>query len=443
MTEARRTHSSRRRAIAAAVIGNAFEWYDFSVFVLFAPFIAEAFFPGESPAGALVNALLAFGVGFVARPVGAGLIGYYADRAGRKNALTITIGLMAAGTLLIAVAPTREVIGWAAPVLIIVGRLLQGLSAGGEIGSAGAFLFEHAPVGQRARFASWLQASMAISNLLGALVALTVRWIMPLDALEAWGWRLPFFLGLLIAPIGMWLRATVEETPDFLVNKARRLPRAEKPSITVMRTLVGQGRNILRAFGISALWGASTYSLIIYMPIHLQTAIGVPPSETFTASLAANALLFASCFVSGGLADRFGYRRVLTIAGWLLVVVPTVMISLLSARSGLPLLLVVEVALAIVVGLYSGAAPAVLAELFPSSVRSTAMSISYNGAITIFSGFAPAIIATMSAGPAGALAPAIYVGVAAIAGLLAIGSLPNRQADGATANDRGASEPQA
>lgn len=406
------------RVVAAAAIGNAFEWYDFSVFVLFAPFIAAAFFPSDSPTGALVKALLAFGVGFVARPLGAVLIGYFGDYAGRKAALTLTFGLMALGTLIIAVAPTHAQVGALAPILVLSGRLLQGLSAGGEIGGAAAFLVEHAPPGRKARFVAWLQASMAVSNILGALVALSVRLAMPEEALAAWGWRVPFLLGLVIVPVGLWLRATLGETPEFVAAM-----NAERKHPPILATLAAQGANIARGFGLSVLWGVCIYALVVFMPVHLQKSMGYSANQAFIAALAGNVVLILLCFVSGDLADRIGRRRLMGLSAAALLVGAPLLMALLRLDHGLALLIAVQCGLSALVGLYSGAAPAVLAELYPTEVRSTATSIAYNGAITIFAGFAPAIITALAATRLGGQAPALYVSATAIVALAAIVTL--------------------
>ena len=203
------------RAILAASVGNLLEWYDFSVYAVFAIYIGANFFPGGGPGVDLVKAFLVFGLGFIIRPLGAIAIGVYADRAGRKAALTATILIMAGGTLIIAAAPSYAFIGFGAPLLLLAGRLLQGFSAGGEIGSAAAFLVEHAPPGRKGLFAAWLQGSMGMSNILGALVAFTVTSLLPMSQVIGWGWRIPFILGLAIVPIGVCLRRTLEETPEF------------------------------------------------------------------------------------------------------------------------------------------------------------------------------------------------------------------------------------
>jgi MHS family proline/betaine transporter-like MFS transporter len=410
------TPRARLRAVAAASVGNALEWYDFTIYALFAIQIGNAFFPDADGTVAVLKAFLAFGVGFIARPVGAVLIGIYADRSGRKAALTLTILLMAAGTLTIAIAPTYAQVGAVAPFVIVVGRLLQGLSAGGEIGGAAAYLVEQAPPGQRSRYAAWLQASMACSNILGALVAFLVNSLLSADEVAAWGWRIPFVSGLLIAPVGLWLRRRLDETPEFA-----GLASPEEPA--VLRHLKGHGRSLAIGFGLSVLWAVSVYTLVIFLPIHVQRALGVSATDAFAASLVANAVFVAGCLWFGILADRLG-RRILLGGGAaaMLLLVPPLLL-LLSAAPGLVMLIVVQSLFCLMVAAFSACAPAALVALFPVRIRATGMSVTYNGAVTLFGGFAPAILTWLAASGAGVLAPAWYVAAAAIAALVAVAAL--------------------
>src|SRR5271155_2539084 len=192
---------NKTRAIVATSIGNMLEWYDFTVYALFAGYIAQNFFPEDGPDARLIKAFLFFGLGFIVRPLGAVLIGNYGDRAGRKAALTLTILLMAAGTGIIAFSPTYAAIGMGAPLLLLLGRLLQGFSAGGEVGGATAYLLESADPDKRGRVASWLEASMGMANVLGALTAFSVTAVLTNSQMHSWGWRIPFVLGLAIAPV--------------------------------------------------------------------------------------------------------------------------------------------------------------------------------------------------------------------------------------------------
>jgi len=408
-----------RRAILAASVGNAFEWYDFIVYASFAIYIAKAFFPGGDPTIELVKAFAAFGVGFVVRPLGAVLLGIYGDRAGRKAVLTATIGLMTVGTAVIALAPGYAAIGIGAPILLLAGRILQGFSAGGEIGGAAALLIEHAPVHRRGEFVSWLQATMAGSNIMAALAAFAVTSMLTTSEVESFGWRLPFLFGLVIAPIGLWIRRTLDESPEFEREAERQGDAPRRP----FRTLLAEYPLVLlKGWSLCILWTVSSYSLVIFMPVYVQRTFGYTPSEAFAASLVGNALHVAVCVLAGIASDRIGRRAVLTAAAIWLVVSVHPMIWLIQTQHSLASLIAAQCLLVVGVGCFVGVAPAALAEMFPARVRSTGVSLSYNLAVTLFSGFAPAVLAWLT-GRGGVYAPGWYVVLAAVLATPALISL--------------------
>ncbi|MBK4217962.1 MFS transporter [Paracoccus caeni] len=414
--------TSPGRAVAAASIGNALEWYDFTIYALFAVYIAKNFFPGGDDTVELVKAFLAFGLGFVIRPLGAIMIGVYGDKAGRKAALFLTIMIMAVGTLMIAIAPTYAAIGIGAPLMILAGRILQGFSAGGEIGGAAAFLVEHAPPEQKGKFASWLQASMAISNIMGALVAFAVTSLLTEQQVGDWGWRIPFFIGVLIAPVGLWLRRTLDETPAFEAERAsaEREP-ASAPLKLVFTEYLGA---LLKGTAFSILWAVCVYVLIIYMPIFVQRAFGFAPSQAFTASLIGNVFLAVGCVFAGTISDKIGRRLMLGIAAAAMLVAVYPLLAWLQSSPTLTTLIIVQSLFCIMVSGFVGVAPATLSEVFPTHIRSTGMSLAYNTAVTIFGGFAPAMLTWLSTTAIGNYAPSLYVSAAALISLIAIIVLP-------------------
>ncbi len=296
--------SSGTRAILAASMGNLLEWYDFSVYALFAIYIGENFFPSGNSAAALIKAFLVFGLGFVIRPLGAAVMGIYGDRAGRKAALTATILVMAGGTLIIAASPSFAAIGVGAPLLLLAGRIMQGFSAGGEIGSAAAFLVEHAPAGRRGCSRPGCRRAWACRTS-------WARWWRSRSprccrsrAVIRWGWRVPFLIGLGIVPLGLYLRRTLEETPAFRAERARR--RAPLPLARVFREHPGA---LLAGFGISILWAVAVYVLLIFMPVFVQKAFGFSAAQAFGSSLVENVCFVGGCFGFGALADRIGHSR--------------------------------------------------------------------------------------------------------------------------------------
>ena len=403
------------RAVVAASVGNMLEWYDFSVFALFAIYVGENFFPsGER----VVQALLVFGLGYVARPLGAILLGLYGDRAGRKAALTATILIMACGTALIALTPTYEIIGTGATVILLAGRLLQGFSTGGEIGGATAFLVEHAPKAKQGLFTAWLQASMGMSKILGALVAFSVTSLLAPAAVTSWGWRIPFLLGMLIAPVGWYLRRTLDETPDFTAELERRRRESEAP-YPLTHVFRNHWRSLLIGTGLSVLWAAAVSVLLISMPVFAQRALGFSASDAFAASVIGNTVFAFGCFAFGGLSDRIGDRRTLLIGAVLLALGVVPLFLWLDISRSLATLLLVESAFGVMVSSYTGVAPKALSSLFPTSVRIIGVSVVYNTAYTLFGAFAPATV--LAAGTSGSvLVPAWYVLCAAVPAVLAL-----------------------
>jgi MHS family proline/betaine transporter-like MFS transporter len=414
------------RAILAASIGNALEWYDFSVYAFFAIYISRSVFVDTGGAAALINAFLIYGVAFVARPVGAVVLGAYADRTGRRAALTLSLILMAAGSLCIAVAPPYAVIGIGAPLLILCGRLLQGLSAGGEIGGAVSFLVEHAPPERRGAYAAWLQSSMGVSNILGALTGTTLAEILTPEQLASWGWRVPFILGLSVAPVGLWLRATLEETPAFEHEGADR----PKHLLSSLRAVFVERPGALAiAAGVSIVWVVSVYTLLLYMPTYVQRSLGFTPSEAFRASMVGNIAMVLGCIFAGRLSDRIG--RLLTVRiGTLLLLVATypVLAWVVSTRT-VTALFIGQTLFCAVVSVFTGSVPAVLAALFPPRLRSTGVSLTYNFAAVVFGGFAPAVLTFLTETTHNTMAPAFYVVAAATVSLIALAFVPRGAAE--------------
>lgn len=411
------TAAGSTRAILAASFGNMLEWYDFAVYALFAIYIGENFFPKGNPAAQLVSAFLVFGLGFVIRPLGAVLIGIYGDRTGRKAALTATILIMACGTLIIAIAPPYAAIGLGAPLVLLLGRVLQGFSAGGEIGSAAAFLVEHAPPRRRALFAAWLQASMGMSNILGALVAFTLTSLASHGEIVRWVWRLPFFLGLAIVPFGLYLRRTLEETPAFraeaAVDGGQRQP--------LRRVFRDHAPELAAGFGVSILWAAEVYVLLIFMPVFLQKALGFTPAQAFGSSLAENVVFVIGCFVFGALADRVGHTRIQAYGAVMMLIAILPLFLWLDHSRSLGVLIVVVSACGLLTASFCGVAPTTLSGLFPTPVRATGVSLAYNAGFTLFGGFAPAVLSNyLGAGSRAAFAPPAFIMLAAVPALLAL-----------------------
>jgi len=254
--------------IAAAVIGNALEWYDFIVFGFFAVIIARLFFPAESQYASLLLTTATFGVGFFMRPVGGILLGIYADRRGRKAALLLIIGLMTLAIAMIGLAPTYAAIGIGAPLLIVLARLLQGFSTGGEFATATAFLVESAPARRRGFYGSWQMVGQGLAVLTGALLGAFITRILTPEALDSWGWRVPFLFGLIIGPLGLYIRRRLDETAPFLATR-----RGSGQQQTLGAVLVAHMREALATFGIVISGTISFYVILLYMPTFARTQL--------------------------------------------------------------------------------------------------------------------------------------------------------------------------
>lgn len=396
---------SRPAAILALSIGNAVELYDFTIYSFFALTIGKLFFPVQSEFGPLLLALLTFGIGFVVRPLGGIVIGAYADRVGRKPALVLTIALMALGTLLIGLCPTYAQIGAAAPAIIVVGRILQGFSAGGEIGVSTTMLMELGHPAGRGLRVSWQMASQGAAALLGALSGYLLSAHLPADALEAWGWRLPFLAGLLIVPVGLYLRRLLPETaqPD--------------PGRAVLAELLARHRAKL-LIGVLMIMGgtASTYVNIFYMPTYLIRMVGLPPQTAFLTGCVAGATMLVVAPLAGLLLDRLDRRRPFVVWTALASAVLTYpAFWVLSHVASVPAALAVVGMLIAINAVGAGACLLLLLESFPSRVRASGLSIVYSVGVSIFGGFAQFIVTWLISVTGNPISPAWYVTACALA----------------------------
>lgn len=417
-----------KKAVAAATVGCMLEWYDFALYGYFSVLLSRLFFPAESEWVSLLLAVATFGVGFAMRPVGALVLGTMADRKGRRIALNWAISSMVVGTAVITFAPTYATIGVWAPLLIVLARLIQGFSAGGEMGTAVAFLIEHAPRKRRFLYASFQQLTQLMALLLGSLVGAAVNgWFSPAE-LEAWAWRLPFALGLVIGPVGWYIRRHTEEPPEFAAAlRARQAGATKVAHPSPWAAVRAYPRETLAGFCITVLWTVATYFFLVYMPTYAIRELKLPA----TASLLSNslALVTASLLLPlfASLADRVGPRLILRAAALAMLAACYPLMYLLTSAPSVSTLIAVQCALAAILAAFTGPAGGALAALFPSNVRSTGVSISYNFAVTLFGGFA-SFIATWLIGVTGsALAPVWYVAFAALVAVIGALLLPARR----------------
>ncbi|HEX4261235.1 MAG TPA: MFS transporter [Acetobacteraceae bacterium] len=391
----------RRRAILSCAIGNFFELFDFTIYGYFAVAIARAFYPS----GSMYGTFAAFGAAFLMRPVGAIVLGAYGDRMGRRAALIVTIGLMAAATGFTGLIPTYRSIGIWAPILLVLFRLLQGFSTGGEWGGAAAFLVEYAPPGRRGLTGSWQQFSTQIGALSGSLSAVALASGLSQADFFAWGWRIPFVAGFFLGPVGYYLRKRVAETPAFERAVENRVVERSPMATAVREYRV----RMLQAFGLSIVGCIANYTFVIYLVSYAINTMKLPPGAALLCAVASGLVIVVFTPLVGLLSDFIG-RRPLILACALLNLVFAYPLFLLAIRGGtFEALLLVMLCNGLFESLYTGTIPSILAEMFPTRVRYTALSVSYGFAVVLFGGFAP-FISTWLVGVTGnPFAPAFYV----------------------------------
>jgi MHS family proline/betaine transporter-like MFS transporter len=401
------------RAVAAAVIGNVLEWYDFAVYAYMAGVIARAFFPADDEVSSLLSAFAVFGVGFVVRPLGGILIGRLGDVRGRKSALVATVLLMAVGTVLIGLTPSYEAIGLAAPALVLVARLMQGFSAGGEWGSSTAFMVEWAPANRRGLIGSLQQCSVAGGLLLGSSVAAAVNTAFDPRIVEAWAWRIPFLLGGLLGPVGLYLRSRIDETPAFRAVSTGQGGVAAVGDDSPVRLAAN-------AFGFTVAWTVAYYLLLAYMPTFTQKHAGLTRAEAlWSAAIGLLALVLAAP-VAGALSDRLGRKPLLLASCVCLIALPYPLFVLVLGHATFLAAVAVQVVFALAIASFSGPGPAAISEIFPTRVRSTWMSTGYSLAVAIFGGFAPFLATWLIDRTGTPVSPTYYLIGAAIVSMLVI-----------------------
>lgn len=422
-----------RWAVAATVAGNALEFYDFLTYSFFAVYIGRAFFPASDPFANLLLSLATFGVGFLTRPLGGLLIGAYADRAGRRPALTLTIALMSVGTLGLVLTPSYAAIGAAAPVLLVLARLLQGLALGGEVGPSTAVLLECAPSGRGGRMTSWQPASQGLAILAAGLVGLVLARLLGPQQLADWGWRIAFALGLVIVPVGIVIRRRLPETlerpgagaaADTTADKRADARARGRSGAQVLRVLFTEHRTALGlAIVVIMALTISTY-VTNFMTTYALTTLGMPASEAMWGTLANGAVMAGGALLGGVLSDRLGRRVVMIVprALLMLMIYPS-FVLLLELKTTAALVGVTALLTALSV-LSAAAALTAITEIFPNAVRSSGLAVSYALAVSVFGGSTQFVVAWLTHATGNPMSPAFYVMLSSALSLWAMWRLP-------------------
>ncbi|WP_436143042.1 MFS transporter [Duganella sp. LjRoot269] len=399
-----RSHKNPWREICAASIGNALEFYDLLIYGYFAIVIGKLFFPADNEATSLLLSIASFGISFVTRPLGAIILGSYADRAGRKASLTVSIGLMMLGTAMIAFVPTYAQIGIAAPTVIVAARMLQGFSTGGEFGAATAFMVEHADTKRRGFFASWQMSTQGLATVMAAGISALLSANLSDAQVSDWGWRVAFAIGLLIGPVGLYIRRNIDETADF-----KKLSAAQKRKSPLREVFANDWRNMLLGGGVFAAATAFNYVHKVYMPTYAIKQLHLPASTSFLGAVVTGAVLMFAAPVVGSLSDRHGRLRVMMIALILIGTTSFPLFFLLSTWPTVMTLMLVQGLVGLLLAVCLAPIPALLADIFPTSTRSTGLALSYNFTATLFGGFAPLIVTLLIDSLHNKTAPSFYV----------------------------------
>jgi MHS family proline/betaine transporter-like MFS transporter len=388
------------RAIAAATIGNALEWFDIAIYALFAIYIGQNFFPSADPGVQLVQTFAVFGVSYLIRPLGGLILGSYADRKGRKKALVMSIRLMVLGTALIAFMPNYDDIGILAPIGIIVARLIQGFAAGGEFGAATSFLVEQNGK-RRGFFGSFQFASQGLATLMAASFAAGLTAVLSEASMVEWGWRVPFVFGLMVGPVGWFIRRHVDESPAVVAA-------SDTPKSPVRDLFRNQWGGILIAGGVLVVSTALNF-ILQYLPTFGIKQLGLNNSLSFVALMITGVILTVVTPFVGQLSDKVGRIKIMLPSAIAIgVSVVPLFMWLIAVPSFLTLALVMTV-LGLLKALYFGALPSVMSDAFPVHSRATGLSFGYNVTTAIFGGFTPTIAAALVAATGQAVSPGYYI----------------------------------
>jgi MHS family proline/betaine transporter-like MFS transporter len=393
-----------KKAILAASIGTALEWYDVLLFLSFSLQISKLFFPAANSWVSLLATVGTFAVSYIMKPVGALVLSSYADRVSRKSALTATLSLMAVGIAMTAFVPNFASIGLSATVIMIFARCVQGFSSGGEYGASTAFLVERSPAAHRGFYASFNIAALGFSSVLAGIAGMLVSGLLTPEQVLDWGWRLPFIFGLSVVPVALYIRRVV---PDVDASK-RTMPRSP-----IREAVAGHKRYLLLGIGAFALVSVANYCLAFYLPTYAVRNLGLPPVSAFAGTLLIGAIQTVLAPLFGAFSDRYGRTPIMLFASLGLAVMAVPCFLVLVAHPTVVMLLLSQAVLGTMLTAYQAPMPALLCDLFPASLRATGVAIVHDFTATLVGGFTPFAI-TFAIGMTGNnLIPGIYVAIAA------------------------------
>jgi MFS family permease len=400
-------------AVVRVSSGNFLEMYDFMVFGYYAAAIGAAFFPSGDPFVSLMFSLMTFGAGFLMRPLGAVVLGAYTDKHGRRAGLILTLGLMSAGILSIACVPGYATIGLLAPLLVLAGRLLQGFSAGMELGGVSVYLSEIATPGHKGFYVSWQSASQQAAVMFAALIGVVLNAKLPPAAMAAWGWRVPLGIGCAIIPLLFWLRHSLQETGEFLAR--RRHPSTPE----ILRSLAVHWRLVAIGTMMVTMTTVSFYMITAYTPTFGSAVLHLASADSLIVTLWVGASNLMWLPIMGALSDKIGRRPLLVVCTLLMLATAYPVMAWLVDAPSFSKLLMVELWLSFLYGSYNGAMIVFLTEIMPIDVRTVGFSLAYSLATAIFGGFTPAISTYLIYVTGNRAVPGLWLSFAAGCGLIA------------------------
>ncbi len=406
------TKPSQWASVLRVTSGNFLEQFDFFLFGFYATHIARTFFPSQSEFASLMLTFSAFGAGFLMRPLGAIVLGAYIDQVGRRKGLIVTLGIMACGTLMIALVPGYASIGLFAPLLVLLGRLLQGFSAGAELGGVSVYLAEMSTPGNKGFYTSWQSASQQVAIVVSAALGYGLNQTMAADTVNAWGWRIPFFVGCAIIPLIFFLRRSLLETDEFK-------SRTHHPSTReVFQSMAQNWSVVIQGMLMVALTTTTFYLITVYTPTFGKTVLKLTASDSLIVAFCVGISNFIWLPIGGAISDRIGRRPVLVGMSILAVLTTYPALSWLTLAPDFVRMLTVLLYLSFIFGMYNGAMVAALTEVMPAQVRVAGFSLAYSLATALFGGMTPVISTWLIETTGDKAAPAYWMSAAAVCSLI-------------------------
>ena len=412
---------SKLSAVLRVTSGNFLEMFDFFLYGFYATYISKAFFPSDNEYASLILTFATFGAGFLMRPLGAIILGSYIDQIGRRKGLIVTLGIMAMGTLLIAFVPDYATIGILAPFLVLIGRLLQGFSAGVELGGVSVYLSEMATPGHKGFYVSWQSASQQVAIIAAAAIGYFLNQLLSTEQVAAWGWRIPFAIGCMIVPMIFVIRRSLQETEEFLARKHR-------PSFKeIMASIGANWTTVLAGMLMVVMTTVSFYLITVYTPTFGKSVLKLSTADSLLVTFCVGVSNFIWLPVMGALSDKIGRKNILITFTVLAIVTVYPLMHWLVAHISFQNLLLTELWLSFIYGSYNGAAVVALTEVMPAHVRTVGFSLAYALATAIFGGFTPLVSTWLIDQTGDKAAPGYWMSFAAACGLASVFMLYGRK----------------